>query len=212
MANPLQCEVRDLGIITYQDAWDLQEKLRAERLAGEIPDTLLLLEHPPVFTLGRRPCETDLLVPREVLQDAGIEVIQSNRGGRITYHGPGQLVGYFIFSLDSVKKSVQEFVCAVEELCRLTIADFGVVGTRDQEHPGIWIGKNKIAAVGMHFSRGVSQHGFALNVNPNLMHYQYIIPCGIHDRGVASLESLLPESPSMNAVKERLQTHLREVF
>ena len=205
-------DIQDLGLIPYDAAWKLQEKLRKKRFADSIPNTLLLLEHPPVFTLGRRPCEEDLLVPREMVMKAGIDIVQSNRGGRMTYHGPGQLVGYFIFSLPAVRMSVQQFVCAVEEICRLVVADFGVVGVRDPDHPGIWVGSKKIAAVGLHFSHGVSQHGFALNVAPNLDHYRYITPCGIQGRGVTSLAELLSAPPSMAEVKARTAFHVQRIF
>ena len=205
-------ECRDLGVLPYAQAWKLQDELREARIAGRTGDQLLFVEHPPVFTFGRRDCSEDLLVPAEVIAKEGIEIIKTNRGGRITYHGPGQIVGYFICSLDSVQMGVKEFVCAVEKLLIRTLADFEITATRDPEYPGVWVGRDKIAAIGLNFSHGVSQHGFALNVTPNFNHYQYIIPCGITDRGVTSMERVLGKVPSPHAIKERLTVNQQTVF
>lgn len=206
-------QTRELGQLPYQRAWDLQNELRAERVAGQIPDTFLLVEHPPVFTMGKRDCSADFISTPEYIQAQGIELIKTNRGGKITYHGPGQIVGYFIFDTTSVKLSVKDFVCKVEEVCKRTLADFGIEAVRDNEHPGLWIGSNKIVAIGLNFSQNVSQHGFALNVNPNLMHYAHIIPCGIQDRGVTSMQQILgEETPSLEEVKAKIVEHVGSVF
>ena len=207
------CNLKLLGLMPYQAAWDLQISLRAERVAGKIPDTFLLVEHPPVFTMGKRDCSADFITTPEIIQAQGIELIKTNRGGKITYHGPGQIVGYFIFDLKSVHLSVKDFVCKVEEVCKQTLADFGIEASRDAKHPGLWIGTNKIAAVGLNFSQNVSQHGFALNVNPNLMHYAHIIPCGIQDRGVTSMQQILGEkTPSLEEVKAKILENVERVF
>ena len=203
-------ELRDLGRLPYREAWALQEHLRATRLLGRGKNTVLLVEHPPVFTLGHRDCDEDILSPREVIAAEGIEIVKSNRGGRITYHGPGQLVGYFICQIADCGMAVGDFVTAIEELCLRVLADFGVRGQRDADHPGIWLGRDKIVAIGLHFSHGVSQHGFALNVNPDLTHYRHILPCGIRDRGVTSLAHMLKTAPPMAAVKERVAAQLAE--
>lgn len=211
--NMSSWDLRDLGTLPYQAAWELQDDLRRARVAREIPDTFLLVEHPPVFTLGKRDASADFLTSPEVIAKHGIEIIKTNRGGKITYHGPGQIVGYFIFDLQSVHLSVKDFVCKVEEVCKRTLADFGVIGERDAEHPGVWIGKNKIAAVGLNFSQNVSQHGFALNVQPNLMHYVHIVPCGIQDRGITSLQQILGEKcPNLQEVKQSIARHVGEIF
>jgi lipoyl(octanoyl) transferase len=191
---------RDLGIIDYNEAWSIQERLKDEREKGAIPDTLLLLEHPPVFTLGKRDCLCDIVSNPDEISKDGIEVIKTNRGGRVTYHGPGQLVGYFICSIGDV--GVKKFVFQIEELLIRVLADYNVKGERDPKYPGIFVGKNKIAAVGLHVSKGITQHGFALNVNANLDHYRHIIPCGIMDRGVTSLDVLLGRSVNMDEVKQ----------
>ena len=217
MASPLTLKMNwqtcELGELPYQRAWDLQNELRAQRVADHIPDTFLLVEHPAVFTMGKRDCSADFVTSPEIIQSQGIELIKTNRGGKITYHGPGQIVGYFIFDLNSVKLSVKDFVCKVEEVCKRALADFGIQAKRDPEHPGLWIGTNKIVAIGLNFSQNVSQHGFALNVSPNLMHYTHIIPCGIQDRGVTSMEQILAEkTPSLDEVKAKLVQHVGEVF
>lgn len=205
ITSPLRCV--DLGLMDYRQAWELQEKLREQRFQGKEGDTLLLVEHPPVVTLGHRDCHEDFISPPEVIAADGIDVIKSNRGGRITYHGPGQVVGYAIYQIAGFGMAVGDFVSAIEELCLRVLADFGIVGQRDTAYPGIWVGSEKIAAIGLHFSRGISQHGFALNVDPNLTHYRHIIPCGIRDRGVTSMKKILGEAPSLALVKEHLQQH-----
>ncbi|MBI4126037.1 MAG: lipoyl(octanoyl) transferase LipB [Deltaproteobacteria bacterium] len=204
--------VRDIGLVPYRQAWQLQEELRTRRIAGEIGDQFLLVEHPPVYTLGKRDCDKDLLVPREMVAREGIEVVKTNRGGRVTYHGPGQMAGYFICSLDEQGISVPEFVRRVEELVIQVLADVGIDGERDPEYPGVWVGRDKIAAIGLNFSHRVSQHGFALNVSPNLDHYRFIIPCGITDRGVTSMEKILGRVVPMAMVKERVMAHVHKLF
>jgi lipoate-protein ligase B len=196
-------ECVDLGLINYNEAWKVQEDLRLKRERGEISDRLLLLEHPPVFTLGKRDCDEDIVSARGLIAKDGIDIVKTNRGGRITYHGPGQLVGYFICSVNEI--GVKRFVWLIEELLIGVLSGFGIEGNRDPEHPGIWVGKNKIAAIGLHVSRGITQHGFALNVNPDLNHYRHIIPCGIKARGVTSMEVLLGRSPSVEEVKKTLK-------
>ncbi|MBI2345887.1 MAG: lipoyl(octanoyl) transferase LipB [Deltaproteobacteria bacterium] len=184
-------QISRLGMVPYLTAWDLQERLRADRATDLIPDTLILCEHPPVFTVGRQDCRVDWLAAPETIAQAGIDVVQVNRGGRITYHGPGQLVGYFIFDLRALAIGVRAFVTMIETLLIETLASLGIEGHRDPAHPGVWVGRDKIAAIGLHISRGITQHGFALNVRTDLEHYRYIVPCGIRDRGVTSMECCL---------------------
>lgn len=179
--------VLDLGLISCAEAFELQKKLRSLRIQKKAPDLFLLTKHPPVFTLGKRPCEEDFLSDPEIIQNAGIEIFQSNRGGKVTYHGPGQLLGYFIFDIRAYKLNIPTFVKKIEEVLILSLQKLGLKAHRDAEYPGVWVGKKKIAALGLHFDRGVSMHGFALNLNPNLEHYQHIIPCGIPEREVTSL-------------------------
>ncbi len=205
-------EWQKLGEVSYRRAFDLQEGLRQRRIAGDIPDRLLLLEHPPVITLGRRDCDGDIISPPDVVDAAGIEVVKTNRGGRATYHGPGQVVGYFICSLEAMGIGIREFVRSVEEVCMLALGDFGVIAGRDPEHPGLWVGQNKIVAIGMNVSRGVTQHGFAMNVSCDLEHYRHIVACGINDRGVTSLERELGEAPPMEEVRGSLIRYAGQVL
>lgn len=205
--------IEEWGLIPYHEAWRAQEALRAARAEHRIPDTFILCEHPPVFTLGRQDCVADFLAPRETIGAAGIEMVQVNRGGRITYHGPGQIVGYFIVDLTERAIGIRDFVHRIESLLIETVANFGVTAQRDAINPGIWVGRNKLGAIGLHVSRGITQHGFALNVNPDLSHYQYIVPCGIADRGVTSLQQLCGTTvPSRNAVRNQLIASCEKIF
>lgn len=193
----------------YPEAFALQKKLRALKLEKKIPNLLWLTSHPPVFTLGKQDCHADFLSSPEEIQKEGIEIIQSNRGGRITYHGPGQVVGYFIVNIRELKLSIPDFVRQIEELLIRTLEKFQISGERDAEYPGVWVKEKKIAALGLHFDRGVSMHGFALNVNPNLNHYRHIIPCGIQGREVSSLEKELGQFSHSNLVQKYLKEALQ---
>jgi lipoate-protein ligase B len=205
-------EWSDLGTISYKRAWALQDKLREERIAGRIADRLLLVEHPPVFTMGKRDCEDDFFSTPEAIAAEGIEIVKTNRGGRVTYHGPGQLVGYFICELASFGIGIKEFVFAVEEICIRLLAAAGIDGSRDAEHPGIWVGRSKLVAVGMNVQHGVTQHGLALNVNCDLTPYRHIVACGIRDRGVTSMKTLLRDVPAMDEVKQRFLAKTGDVL
>ncbi len=201
----------DLGLISYSEAFELQQKLRLLRIQKKIPNLFLFVSHPPVFTLGKRPCEEDFLSPKDKVLEAGIEIQQSNRGGKITYHGPGQIVGYFIFDLRFFKLSIPTFVEKIEEILIQTLEEVGLKAHRDPEYPGVWLENKKIAALGLHFDRGVSMHGFALNVNPDLKYYQHIIPCGIQGREVTSLknQNIFVEETEM---KKRLLEKMEKIF
>lgn len=212
MFNDRTIEYQDLGLIPYIEAWKLQDELREKRIAGEIGDRILLLEHPKVFTLGKKDCAEDFLSDKDAIRKEGIDIVKTNRGGRITYHGPGQLVCYFIIANDSLGLGVKEFVHAIEEICIGVLESFGIESGRDTDHPGIWIGNEKIAAVGLHFSHGVSQHGFALNVDCDLSPYRHIIACGIRDRGVTSLARHAKAAISMSAVKTSVIENAGKVF
>lgn len=182
------------GRVPYPEAYALQETLHAARLRGEIPDTLLLLEHPPVFTTGRQDVATDWLLTHDDIRSRGIEIIATNRGGRITYHGPGQLVGYFICDLKARHVGVADFVRWIEEGLIAVASQYGINAHLDKAHPGVWVGTNKLAAIGLHVRHNVTLHGFALNVTTDLTPYSYCVPCGIQDRFVTSLNTLLPSN------------------
>ncbi len=182
--------VAHLGMVGYLDAWDLQRRLVQRRQAGEGRDVLLLLEHPPVYTLGKRTDRTHLLFDEAQRAAHGIDLVEVDRGGDITYHGPGQLVGYPILKLSSIR-GVVDYVRTLEGLVIAALADLGIGAERSDGFTGVWVGDQKIAAIGVRVaSGGVTSHGFALNVHPDLSHFAGIVPCGIADRGVCSLASL----------------------
>jgi lipoate-protein ligase B len=182
--------VARLGTVPYLEAWALQQRLVADRQAGRGRDALLLVEHPPVYTLGKRTDRSHLLVDDAQRNAMGIDLIEVDRGGDITYHGPGQLVGYPILKLASIR-GVVDYVRCLEELLILTLAGFGVIGERSEGFTGVWVGVAKIAAIGVRVASGaVTSHGFAVNVAPDLSHFSGIVPCGITDRGVTSLADL----------------------
>lgn len=182
------------GRIPYSEAYALQESLHGARLRGEIPDTLLLLEHPPVFTTGRQDVADDWLLSHDDIRSRGIDIVVTNRGGRITYHGPGQLVGYFICDLKSRHAGVADFVHWIEDGLIDVMSRYGVTACRDNSYPGVWVGSAKVAAIGLHVRHGVTMHGFALNVTTDLIPYAYCVPCGITDRSVTSLNALRPRN------------------
>ncbi len=200
--------VRDLGVIPYAEASVLQEQLVVERKSGAIPDTLLIVEHPHVFTLGRNATEQNILrVP------AGCEIYHSNRGGDVTYHGPGQLVGYPILDLAARGcRDIAWYMRTLEQSLIEALAPFGIAGERIRCLTGVWVGNNKIAAMGVHLSRWVTSHGFALNVTPDLAWFDCIVPCGIRDRGVTSMERELGRAVVFQDVKRAVIKSLQENF
>ncbi len=205
-------DFQDLGVISYSKALALQESLRERRIANQIPDTILLLEHEPVFTMGKKDCASDLLSSRDEIARDGIEIVKCDRGGRITYHGKGQLVCYFIMDLSELRLGVRDFVRAVEETALLTLGSLGVKGSRDAEHPGIWLGDDKLTAVGLNISRNVSMHGFAMNVSCDLAPYRHVLACGIANRGVTSVSAVTKKKFEMSLVKELVKKSALKVF
>jgi lipoyl(octanoyl) transferase len=197
----------------YGAALGLQKRLEAERKAGLIPDQLLLVEHPHVITLGRNGQETNLLAGEEILTRAGISFFRTDRGGDITYHGPGQLVGYPILDLREWKRDVGAYLRGVEQVLIDTLAGFGIAAGRIPKLTGVWVGERKIAAIGVHISRWVTSHGFALNVATDLSYFQYIVPCGL-TKPVTSMAQLLPDGPAVDltAVGRILASHFGRVF
>ena len=203
--SSLTLTVRDVGRMAYAEALDLQYQLVEDRREERIQDTLILVEHPPVITMGRKAEESDILVPRQVLQEAGAEVHRITRGGEATYHGPGQIVGYAIINLYNHQRKLRLFVERMEEVfIRLLDRYYGIAAGRDDEHRGVWVGEDKITAIGIAVTRAITMHGFAFNVKPDLSHFNWIIPCGIRDRGVTSLERELGRAPDLENVKEQV--------
>jgi lipoyl(octanoyl) transferase len=204
--------VRRLGRIPYAEGLELQARLVAERQTGRIPDTLLLLEHEPVFTLGRNARPENMLLPAEALRARGFDVYETGRGGDVTYHGPGQVVGYPIVDLGPDRRDVHRYVRDLEEVMIRTCADYGIVAGRVAGLTGTWVGEAKIGAIGVRIARWVTSHGFALNVSTDLAPFDLIVPCGIRGRGVTSLERLVGKPVDVDEVMTRLAGHFADVF
>jgi lipoyl(octanoyl) transferase len=211
-ASPRPLVVRRLGRVPYGEGLALQERLVAERQMGRIADQLLLLEHDPVFTLGRNARAENVLFPAEALRARGFEVFDTGRGGDVTYHGPGQLVGYPILDLSPDRRDVHCYVRDLEEVMLRTCADYGVAAGRIAGLTGAWVGREKIGAIGVRLSRWVTSHGFALNVSTDLAPFDLIVPCGIRDKGVTSLERLLGKPVALDEVMDRLLGHFAAVY
>ena len=226
-----QVEFRDLGEIAYQAAWDYQTELHRQMVenklanrqlkAGEYPQThyLLFVEHPPVFTLGKSGSLENLRLSEAELESKGISFFPINRGGDITFHGPGQIVGYPLLDLDHFFNDVHLYVRNIEEVIIRTVAEYGLEAFRIKEYTGVWVNKKKgglgkLCAIGVHLSRWVTLHGWAFNVNTSLDYFDYIIPCGIsdQDKGVTSLARELNRPVDILEVKEKLKRHFADVF
>ncbi len=206
--------VRRLGLVAYQEALDLQRELVEERRANRIPDLLLLLQHPPVITLGVRSeiARANVVATSERLAELGIAVHETGRGGDVTYHGPGQIVGYPILDLRPDRCDVHRYVRDLEEVMIRTCADHGVSAARIPGLTGTWVGAEKVGAIGIRISRWITSHGFAFNVGTDLDHFKLIVPCGISDRGVTSLERLTGRTIALDAVEDALIRRFSEVF
>lgn len=209
-------DVWRVGRIDYRDALALQKRLVAARTAGTIEDTLLLLEHPPTITLGRGAKEEHLLLSREELESQGVQVHDIGRGGDVTYHGPGQLVGYPILDLKPDRRDVRKYVASLEETMIRLAADHGLVAERLEGFNGTWIEPHgfrprKLGAVGVRISRWVTMHGFAFNIDPNMGHFGLIVPCGIQGKGVASLAGELDAAPDREAVETAAGEHFAAI-
>jgi lipoyl(octanoyl) transferase len=183
------CELRDLGRMRYADAFVQQQQLVERRKRGEIPDQLLIVEHPHVVTMGRNSHDENLLAQPELLARAGVDFHRTDRGGDVTYHGPGQIVGYPIFDLREWKRDVVAYVRALEQVLIDALAEFGIIAGREAGATGVWTEQGKIAAIGVHISRWVTSHGFALNQDTDLSYFRYIVPCGL-TKPVTSLQAL----------------------
>lgn len=210
---PRRWVARWLGRVPYESALELQDSLVAARRDGTVPDTLLLLEHPPVITLGRNSDPAHLLVDPAVLASRGVEVHDCGRGGDVTYHGPGQLVGYPILDLRQTEPDVHHYLRGLEEGLIRTAADFGVRAGRIPGLTGVWADGRKLAAIGVRLSRGwITSHGFALNVSTDLSAFSAIVPCGIRNKGVTSLAALLGQAPPLRDVAVRAAVRLAEAL
>ena len=212
-----RCLAVDLGLIGYAEAYALQKRIVAARKVEAIENVLLLCQHPHVITQGRNGKREHLLVSEPLLRQKNVEFYETSRGGDITYHGPGQLVGYPILQLGEIRKDVVWYVRMLEEAMIRTTAGFGLGAYRVEGKTGIWVSipdapEEKLGAIGVHISRWVTSHGFAYNVSTDLRYFDWIVPCGIAGRKATSLEKLLDRSVSMQEVAPRMAQHLGEVF
>lgn len=207
-----ECRAYNLGLVEYQKALELQNRLVAERIAGEIPDTILFLQHPPVITIGRTGSEENILVPKDLLTAEGISVYHTDRGGDVTVHCPGQMVVYLILDLKPRETGLHQFVRSLEEIAIQTLQSYSITSQRDSRYPGVWAGQEKICALGVRVSRWVTKHGLALNVNNGLKYFSYINPCGIRDRKVTSISRILHSPVPMEEVASIVLEQCSRVF
>ncbi len=203
-----QILVQNIGRKSYKAVWDLQKEMQQQRINGNIEDTLILVEHDPVYTLGKNANQDHLLQSR----DESVDVFNIERGGDITFHGPGQLVGYPILDLSNYKKSVSWYMRTLEQVLIDTLIEFKIIAQRNDGLTGVWVGDEKIAALGVRISRWVTMHGFALNVNTDLHYYDGIIPCGIFEYGVTSMEKILEKKQDIFAVKKIIIKAFNDAF
>ncbi len=202
-----------LGLIPFGEALEIQERLHALRLQGKIENTLLLLEHPPVITLGTRGKYDNIYLPRQELEEKGVTIFEINRGGDVTYHGPGQIVGYPIVDLSDLDRSIRPFVCNIENaIIALLQHEFGLAAeTRSGKYTGVWVGDKKITAIGIAVSKWVTMHGFAFNVNTDLTHFDWINPCGL-SMGVTSVQALIGGAVDMDNLFALVASYMIKAF
>ncbi|NLO38735.1 MAG: lipoyl(octanoyl) transferase LipB [Ruminiclostridium sp.] len=210
----MKLEIIKLGRIDYMEALEVQTQLWQKVSSGEGRDTLLLVEHPPVITLGVRGVQEHILLPEQERLRLGVSMVQVNRGGDVTYHGPGQIVGYPIMNLNHWGRDIHDFVRRIENtFVRLLQQDYGINAERgDKTYTGVWIGAEKITAIGIQVKKWTTMHGFAFNVNTDLSHFQWIVPCGLSDRGVTSLEKLTGQKQDMDKLFQRTAEVFCECF
>jgi len=206
------CNVLDTGLKDYMEAYNLQKELLVKRIKNEIPDTLILTEHTPTFTIGRKGGRENLLVNEEVLEKNGIKVYEIDRGGDITYHGPGQIVGYPIMNLSEWNKDIHLYLRSLEEVIIRFLSHFKITAGRINNYTGVWVGDCKIAAIGIGVSKWTTFHGFCININPNKKHFSMITPCGIRDKSVTSLDELTGETTDIEYAKQVLVTEFGNCF
>ncbi len=209
----MKLTVLNKGLIDYGEALELQKKLLLKRQNEEITDTLILLEHPPVITKGKRTEDHHIILSEDVLKKQGIGLYEIDRGGEATYHGPGQLVGYLIFNLYDKQRELKKFIAKMEEIfITLLKKEYEISADRDLKHRGVWVGNEKITAIGISIHKAVTMHGFAFNINTNLDHFNWIIPCGIIDKGVTSIKKITGINQEMGKIKELTARYLLEIF
>ena len=207
-----ECVALSLAPTKYLSAWNIQKKFHAKVVSGELPSVLLMLEHPHVYTLGRQSDDSDILATPELLEQKNIELHQVDRGGKVTYHGPGQLVGYPIINLSKWRGGALEYVRAIENTLMATLSEFDIPAQSPKTATGVWVNNSKIAAIGVKISRGVTTHGFALNVNTDLSYFNHIVPCGMPDIRMTSMNSEIPKPVNIPTVIKKFTHHFEKVF
>ncbi len=213
LEKPKECLYLELPLTRYQAAWQLQQDIVAAKISGRLrSDVILSLEHPPVFTLGRRGGRDNLCVAEKFLEREGIEVVQVERGGDITYHGPGQMVIYVMWDIKRSRVSVTDLVSALEEIMIRTAASFGVEAQRNPLNRGVWVNNAKLGSIGIAIRKGISFHGMALNVGTNLTHFSWINPCGLENVGMTTMEKELFQSIDLQAVRRTAAKHIEAVM
>jgi len=200
------------GALPYEEALDLQRRVVAKKIGAPFPDTLLLLEHPPVITLGRRGRMENIRVSEELLRREKIDIVHVERGGDVTYHGPGQIVGYPIFDLAHYRKDLGSFVSSIEEVLIRVCRDMGIRAGRRSVNRGVWVGEKKIASIGLAVRRWISFHGFALNWAPDMDHFRFITPCGLTGVEMTSMVEVLGTTPDPGRLREAICRHFEEIF
>ncbi|WP_105617465.1 lipoyl(octanoyl) transferase LipB [Vallitalea okinawensis] len=209
----MNLNVLNLGRCPYNKALEIQWETLKKRQDNRIDDTLILVEHPPVITLGRQADRSHIIGAKNMLENNGIKIFEANRGGDVTYHGPGQIVGYPIFNLRESKRTLRQFVENLEEVFITLLSDkYNMSAYRNPKHTGVWVGDSKITAIGLAVKRGVTMHGFAFNVSTNLNHFDFIIPCGIRDKGVTSVENLIGKKVDFDEEYKSVLEYFCKVF
>jgi len=206
------CLNLDLGATSYENAMDIQSKFQALVRWKKLTNILLTLEHPHIITIGKTGSNKDIKISQEAISDANVQIVRTNRGGKVTYHGPGQLIVYPIINLRELNLGPQKYIFKIEETIIRTLNKFGVKGGRSVGDHGVWVKDAKIAAIGVKISQGISSHGFSINLNPNLSYFDFIVPCGIPDKSVCSLDSLGVTTIDSNYFKDTLIKNFSSVF
>ena len=207
-----KCHLLQLDMVEYVEAWELQKALLEARISGKMEDCIILLQHPPTFTFGRRYKEGNLIANKEYYETLGFAVYKTDRGGLATYHGPGQIVGYPIIKISTYTKDYYQYLRMLEEVMIRTLFDFGIVAVRNEGYTGVWVDNAKIGFIGVRMSFGYAMHGFSLNVNNDIFPFSYITPCGIQGVKITSVQELLNTSVNMQEVYAKLTNHFSDVF
>lgn len=204
--------ILDLGKKDYKEVWDLQKVIHQKRIEGEISDTLIIVEHNPVITMGKSGKDDNLLMPFKKLEEKGINFYRIERGGDVTYHGPGQIVGYPIFNIRDGLIGIKSFIKRIEDIIIATLKDFNIKGEKKEKMIGVWTESGKICSIGIAVKRWVSFHGFAFNVNTDLNHFDYIVPCGLKNVTMTSMQKISNKSVSMDDVKKSIIDNFGKLF